>query len=139
MGIESVLPYINQESTVLVGLAFVALGLFLFIIMRKIQKAMRLKVRVTETKWDDVLLSAFGKPLTILILAIPSYYGIFHLILTPEGLKVFQMTELNKVLLVFLSAWFLSAFVRSLMEEYGRKIVQTTARGYFSWSLVITA
>jgi Small-conductance mechanosensitive channel len=129
MGIESLLPYINQESTVLVGLAFVALGLFLFIIVRKIQKVMSLKVRVTETKWDDVLLSSFGKPLTILILAIPSYYGISQFILTPEGLKIVQMTELNKVLLVLLGAWFLSAFIRSLMESYGRKIIQTTARG----------
>jgi len=129
MAVESLLPYINQESTVFVGLAFVALGLFLFIIMRKIQNAMSLKVRVTETKWDDVLLSSFGKPLTILILAIPVYYGISQFILTPEGLKTVQMTELNKVLLVLLGSWILSAFIRSLMEAYGRKIIQTTARG----------
>jgi Small-conductance mechanosensitive channel len=129
MGVESLLPYINQESTFLIGLSFVAFSLFLFIIMRKVRKSMSLRVQVTDTKWDDIFLSSFGKPLTILICTIPTYYGITHFILTSEGLKIFQMTKLNDVLLVILGAWFLSTLVQSFMKFYGRKIVQSAARG----------
>ena len=129
MDIESLLSYINQDSTVLIGLLFVALGFVLFVVIRKILKSMSLKVLMTDTKWDDVLLSSFEKPITILLFAIPTYYGISQFILTPEGLKIFQMTKLDDVLLVILGAWFLSSLVQSLMKSYGRKIIQTTARG----------
>ena len=129
MDIESLLSYINQESTVFIGLSFVALGLVLFIIMRKIRKSMSLKVQVTDTKWDDVLLFSFGKPLTIFIFTIPAYYGISHFILTPEALELYRETELNEVFFVVIAAWFLSSFIRSLMEFYGRKFIHSTARG----------
>ena len=129
MDVESLLLYINQESTFWIGVSFVALGLFLFIIMRKIRNSMSLKVQVTDTKWDDVLLFSFGKPLTILIFMIPAYYGISHFIITPEALELYRMTELNEVFFVVIAAWFLSSFIRSLMEFYGRKFIHNTARG----------
>ncbi|MBZ3935292.1 mechanosensitive ion channel family protein [Methanimicrococcus blatticola] len=126
---EFILPYINQNDMVITGLFFIALGFLLFAVMRKVRKALLLKVQVTETKWDDILLASFGKPTTIVLLLLPAYYGFSKYILTPEGLELYRETELNEVFFVIVAAWFLSALVQNVMEFYGRKFIHGTARG----------
>ncbi|MDL2260626.1 mechanosensitive ion channel family protein [Methanimicrococcus sp. OttesenSCG-928-J09] len=122
-------PYFNQEDTILIGFAFIIFGLFIFLVMRKVRKSLLRKVQDTETKWDDILLASFGKPVTIIALLLPAYYGFSKYILSPEGLMLYRETELNEVFLVIVAAWFLSALVQNVMEFYGRKFIHGTARG----------
>ncbi|WNY26470.1 mechanosensitive ion channel family protein [Methanolapillus ohkumae] len=121
------LQYFNYDNINFVyGCLYIILGLIVFFGIRRVRKMLIQKVSGTETKWDDILLASVGKPVTIIAFLIPTYYGIVHYLLTPEGVEKFMKTELNEVVIVLVSAWFLSALVQNIMEFYGRKIIQSS-------------
>ena len=125
---EELISYINHaDELFVVGFLFILLGLILFFVVRRLRKYLIGRAEKTATKWDDILVASLGKPMTVIAFFIPSYYGITRFIITPEGSEIFMMTRLHKVIFVILIAWFLSVFIRRVMEAYGRKhIIGTT-------------
>ncbi|MDY0267202.1 MAG: mechanosensitive ion channel family protein [Methanimicrococcus sp.] len=119
---ENLLNLVNYtDSSFLIGIFFILSGIVLFFWIRSMRKKLIQKAAKTDTKWDDILIRAVGKPLMVAALAIPAYYGVMRYILTPEGTSTLSETNLDEVLYVVLLAWFLSALVQNIMEFYGRK------------------
>lgn len=124
---NELLNYINyNDSSFLIGVFFILSGFVLFFWIRNMRKKLIQQAAKTDTKWDDILIRAVGKPLMVAVLTIPAYYGMTRYILTPEGTSKLAETNLDEVLYVVLMAWFLSALVQNIMEFYGRKQIHGT-------------
>ncbi|MCL2141882.1 MAG: mechanosensitive ion channel family protein [Methanimicrococcus sp.] len=121
------ISYINYTSDFFIyGFLFILLGLILFFGVQRLRKYLVIRAQKTETKWDDILVASLGRPMMVIALFVPAYYGIVHFIITPEGSEIFKISQLPEVIAVLLVAWFLSSFVRNVMVAYGRKHIQGT-------------
>jgi small-conductance mechanosensitive channel len=122
------LSYINYQSDFFfVGILLIILGVILFFVVHRLRIYLIARAEKTETKWDDILVASVGKPMMLIALFVPIYYGITLFIVTPAGSEKFMMSQLPEVAFIILCAWFLSAFIRKVMEAYGRKHVRGTS------------
>ena len=94
-------------------LATAVLGKILHFIIKNIVHKFAAK---TETKFDDMIVEAFGAPFIFFVSIIGFYMGYRYLELTESALKVFS--NITEVLIIVGVAWLLMRFLDQLIENY---------------------
>lgn len=83
-------------------------------------KKLRKKAEKTETKLDDIILHALGKPLYILILVAGIYYAIHQ---TPYLVELMNQNDANyqyrKFILTIFGTWVAATLGKKVVREYG--------------------
>jgi MscS family membrane protein len=83
-------------------------------------KKLRQRAERTETKLDDIILNALGKPLYILILVAGIYYAIHQ---TPYLVELMNQKDANyqyrKFILTIFGTWVVAILAKNVVKEYG--------------------
>lgn len=81
---------------------------------------LRQKAEKTETKLDDIILHALGKPLYVLILVAGIYYAIHQ---TPYLVELMNQRDANyqyrKFILTIFGTWVVATLAKKIVREYG--------------------
>ena len=81
---------------------------------------LRKKAEKTETKLDDIILHALGKPLYVLILVAGIYYAIHQ---TPYLVELMNQKDTNyqyrKFILTIFGTWVIATLAKKIVREYG--------------------
>ncbi len=83
-------------------------------------KKLRKKAEKTETKLDDIILHALGKPLYVLILVAGIYYAIHQ---TPYLVELINQSDANyqyrKFIITIFGTWIVATLAKKIVREYG--------------------
>jgi small-conductance mechanosensitive channel len=92
-----------------------------------ILEKLRKKAEKTETKLDDIILNALGKPLYILILIAGIYYAIHQ---TPYLVDLMNQKDADyqyrKFILTIFGTWVVATLAKNVVKEYGYELASRT-------------
>ena len=111
-----ILPFI------ILTLSFVIANILKFVL-----ETLRKKAENTDTKLDDILLHALGRPLYILVIVAGLYYAIHY---TPYlGEKINQFDEgymYRRFILTIFGTWIVATLAKRIIREYGYELAAST-------------
>ncbi len=88
---------------------------------------LRKRAEKTETKLDDIILNALGKPLYILILVAGIYYAIHQ---TPYLVELMNQKDADyqyrKFILTIFGTWVVATLAKNIVKEYGYELASKT-------------
>lgn len=108
-----------------VGAAIILVGIVAALITYQIYKWLQRKADTTESKIDDIIILAIGKPLIIGIILLSVFMALNIVDLPPD----YQWIKDSKYLVaiyIFLGAWIISVFTKNFVTLYGRWMAQKT-------------
>jgi len=104
----------------------IVIGIVAAVIAYGIVQWLKKKAASTTSQMDDILLSALGRPLVIVILAISMYISLTHFAILPDELAGFSVDLYVNAFFILLGAWVVSSFSYSLLRTYGTQIAEKT-------------
>lgn len=109
-----------------IAVLIVTAGIILAFIAHEIYRWLQKRALATESKLDDILLIAFGRPLIILILFISFYIAIrFYAPLPGEWMWIFESKGIVAFYIV-IGAWVISSFIYNILHVYGSMLAART-------------
>jgi len=87
-------------------------------------KWLKNRVQKTSIKIDDIILSAFGRPLLILVMGSTIWSAIFYGTSLPEKYPDFFRTEYLTTFYIVIGAWIITHVIRDFFRVYGFEIVR---------------
>ena len=111
---------INTDPWVLQVFVAVFLTVLISFIVRRFMRGLHKRLGRTETLWDDALVGAMYKPLTILIYVIGLTFAM-RIMFRQTGAVIFDeaaIDPIRDVLVISIIAWFLSRFITKGSENY---------------------
>ena len=113
-------------SSELLAIGIMVGGLIAAFIAYEIYHWLQKRAENTESKLDDILLIAFGKPLIILILFFSFYIAIRYYWGVPEAYAWILESKYLTAFYIIIGAWVVSTFLHNLIRIYGRLIAGKT-------------
>ena len=101
-------------------------GIFAAILVNAGYKVLQKRAVRTESKLDDILLVAFGKPIIILILVGSVYIAFRYYYELPLAYQWILESQYVFAFYMLIGTWVVSTFVHSFIRTYGRWIAQQT-------------
>ena len=105
--------YVLAALTILVGI-------IVAFVVRTIVRWLESKAEETDTKWDDIIIAAFGLPVQIAIIVISVYFAITWFNILPENAKWLLDPAYVSAFYIVISAWIISSFLHDIIATYGR-------------------
>lgn len=116
--IDKVSGYLHTEPWVLQVFIVVLLTVTAVFVAAALVKGLRKRVGLTRTFWDDALLDALSKPLTVLIYVVGLAFAM-QIIFTETGAVIFEAVEpIRDVAVIAIITWFLSRFITRAADNY---------------------
>ncbi|MDH7592766.1 MAG: mechanosensitive ion channel family protein [Methanomicrobiales archaeon] len=110
----------------IIAVLIITAGIILAFITHEIYRWLQKRALATESKLDDILLIAFGRPLIILILFFSFYIAIRYYAPLPEGwMWIFDSKGIVAFYIV-IGAWVISSFVYNILHVYGSILASRT-------------
>jgi small-conductance mechanosensitive channel len=113
-----------MENGLLYAIAIIVIGLVLAGIANIIVRWLKKIAETTETQWDDILITAFGTPLQVGIIAVSVYIALkyFDVVPTQYG-WVISDKILNSIYIV-IGTWIASTLLHDIVKIYGHALAQ---------------
>lgn len=102
----------------------ILLGIVIAFVARTLVRWLESKAEETETKWDDIIIAAFGMPVQITIVVISVYFAITWFNILPENAQWLLNPAYVTAFYIIISAWILSSFLHDIIGTYGRQFAQ---------------
>jgi len=102
----------------------ILLGIIVAFVVRTIVRWLESKAEETDTKWDDIIIAAFGLPVQITIVVISVYFAITWFNILPENAQWLLNPAYVTAFYVVISAWIISSFLHDIIATYGRQYAQ---------------
>jgi MscS family membrane protein len=113
-------------TSLAIGIGIIFGGIVLALLLYALYTKFLKQALVTESKLDDVILAAFGKPLVILVIAVSIYIGVRYFMEIPEEYQWIFEGKCVMAFIVFVATWITSVFVNELIRHYGKTISEKT-------------
>ncbi len=111
-----------QIQNFILPLIILASGFVIANILNFVLEILRKKAEATETKLDDIILHALGKPLYILIIVIGVYYAIHRTPYLGDLINSFdEGYRYRHFILTIFGTWIVASLAKNIIREYGMK------------------
>ncbi len=108
------------------AIAVILGGITAAIIVHAMYRVLQKRADSTESKIDDILLIAIGKPLVILILVASVYIALRYFYELPVRYQWILDSQYVNAFYILLATWIFSSFAHNFIRTYGRWISQQT-------------
>jgi len=98
----------------------ILLGIILAFVVRTIVRWLESKAGKTDTKWDDIIIAAFGLPVQITIIVVSVYVALTWFNIIPENAQWILNPAYVTAFYIVISAWIISSFLHDIIATYGR-------------------
>jgi small-conductance mechanosensitive channel len=98
----------------------ILLGIILAFLVRTIVRWLESKAEITDTKWDDIIIAAFGLPVQITIVVLSISFAITWFDILPENARWLLNPAFVTAFYIVISAWIISSFLHDIIATYGR-------------------
>lgn len=115
-----------EVSSEIVAILIITAGIILAFIAHEVYRWLQKRALTTESKLDDLLLLAFGRPLIILILFFSFYIAIRFYVLIPAEFAWIYESRFLVAFYIVIGAWVISSFVYNLLRIYGERLAGAT-------------
>lgn len=116
-----------EIQSIILPLIILTLSFVIANILKFVLETLRKKAENTDTKLDDILLHALGRPLYILVIVAGLYYAIHY---TPYlGEKINQLDEgymYRRFILTIFGTWIVATLAKRIIREYGYDLAART-------------
>jgi len=102
----------------------ILLGIVIAFVARTLVRWLESKAEATDTKWDDIIIAAFGLPVQITIIVISVYFAITWFNILPENAQWLLSPTYVTAFYIVISAWIISSFLHDIIATYGRQFAQ---------------
>jgi MscS family membrane protein len=102
----------------------ILLGIVIAFLTRTFVRWLESKAEETETKWDDIIIAAFGMPVQITIVVVSVYFAITWFNILPENAQWLLSPTYVTAFYIIISAWIISSFLHDIIATYGRQLAQ---------------
>ncbi len=110
----------------IIAVGIMIAGVIIAFILYEIYRWLKGRAEKTESKLDDILLIAFGKPLIILVLFFSFYIAIRFYVPIPENYSwIFESKYLTSFYII-IGAWVISSLAYNIISLYGRMLAGKT-------------
>jgi small-conductance mechanosensitive channel len=107
--------------------ATILFGTLLAITANFIVRWLRSKAHGTETRLDDIIIAAIGKPLQVTIIAVSFYIALKYFGIVPEQYLWILDDRIVNSFYIIIGAWVISSFIHDIIIIYGHAIAERTA------------
>jgi len=98
----------------------ILLGIIVAFVVRTIVRWLEAKAEETDTKWDDIIIAAFGLPVQVAIVVISVYFAITWFNILPENARWLLDPVYVSAFYIVISAAIISSFLHDIIATYGR-------------------
>ncbi|MFZ2409989.1 MAG: mechanosensitive ion channel domain-containing protein [Candidatus Methanoperedens sp.] len=114
-------------QSILLPLIILTLSFLIANILNFVIGTLRKKAETTETKLDDILLHALGRPLYILVIVIGLYYAIHYTPYLGEMINQFdEGYRYRHFILTIFGTWIIATLAKRIIREYGYEFAART-------------
>lgn len=104
----------------LLAAGVILLGIVIAFLARRLVTWLESVAKETETYWDDILITAIGTPLQVIIVMLGFYFGITKFDILPESSRWLLDPRYELAFFILISAWVISTFLYTVIKIYGR-------------------
>ncbi|WP_321507981.1 mechanosensitive ion channel family protein [uncultured Methanoregula sp.] len=98
----------------------ILLGIVIAFLVRTLVRWLESKAEETDTKWDDIIIAAFGLPVQITIVVVSIYFAVTWFNILPENAQWLLNPAFVTAFYIIISAWIISSFLHDILTTYGR-------------------
>jgi small-conductance mechanosensitive channel len=110
----------------LYGILVIFIGILTALIINALYRWLHKRADLTESKIDDILLLAFGKPLIIIILVLSVYIAFRYFFVLPGDYAWIMDSRYLIAVYLLIATWIVASFVHNAIRIYGRWISEKT-------------
>jgi MscS family membrane protein len=110
----------------IIAVGIMIAGVILAFILYEVYRWLTKRAAATESKLDDIVLIAFGKPLIILELFFSFYLAIRYFLPIPENYTWIFESQYLTAFYIIIGAWVVSSLVYNVIAFYGRMFAGKT-------------
>jgi len=111
-----------MENGILYAVATIVAGLVLAGIANFIVRWLKKIAETTDTNWDDILITAFGTPLQVAIVAISFYIALKYFGIVPPQYEWIISDKILNTLYIVIGTWIASTLVHDIILIYGHAL-----------------
>ncbi len=116
-----------EIQSILLPLIILTLSFVIANILKFVLETLRKKAETTETKLDDILLHALGRPLYILVIVAGFYYAIHYTPYLGEIINQFdEGYRYRHFILTIFGTWIVASLAKRIIREYGYEFAAKT-------------
>jgi MscS family membrane protein len=110
----------------LIGIGIIFIGIFTAVLVKALYSHLLKKATLTHSKFDDVIILSFEKPLIIFIVALAVYVSIKHFFTLPDNYAWIIQDKSVTASIIFLTTWLIANFTHHSLKQYGSRIAVRT-------------
>ena len=115
-----------MENGILYAIATIVAGLVLAGIANVIVRWLKKIAESTDTKWDDILVTAFGAPLQVAIIAISVIIALKYFGIVPTQYEWIISDKVINSLYIVIGTWIAASLLHDIILIYGHAIAEQT-------------
>jgi len=89
-------------------------------------KWLKQKASKTSTQIDDIIISAIGKPLILILIIVTLYFSLSMSTIVPENFHWIFDSRYLKIIIVIIGTWIIWSFVKNVAHQYEELILAST-------------
>jgi MscS family membrane protein len=113
-----------MENGLLYAIATIVIGLVLAGIANFIVRWLKKIAETTETQWDDILITAFGTPVQVGIIAITFYIALKYFGVVPTQYEWVISDKVLNSLYIVIGTWIASTLLHDIVQIYGHALAE---------------
>jgi MscS family membrane protein len=110
----------------IIAVGIMIAGVIIAFILYEVYRWLKKRAEATESKLDDIVLIAFGKPLIILVLFFSFYIAIRYFLPIPENYTWIFESRYLTAFYIIIGAWVVSTLSYNIISLYGRLLAGKT-------------
>jgi MscS family membrane protein len=104
--------------------ATIVAGVLLSVIAHLIVRWLKSKAETTETRWDDIIIAAIGKPLQVAIIAVSIFIAFKYFGIVPPQYQWFLDDRFVNSFYILIGTWVISSFIHDVIIIYGHAMAE---------------
>ncbi|MCX6696286.1 MAG: mechanosensitive ion channel [Methanoregula sp.] len=113
-----------MENGILYAIATIVVGLILAGIAKVVVRWLKKIAQTTETQWDDIIITAFGTPVQIGIIAISFYIALKYFGIVPTQYDWIISDKVINSLYIVIGTWIASSLLHDIILIYGHAFAE---------------
>ena len=113
-----------MENGILYAIATIVVGLILAGIAKVVVRWLKKIAETTETQWDDIIITAFGTPVQIGIIAISVYIALKYFGIVPTQYDWIISDKVINSLYIVIGTWIASSLLHDIILIYGHAFAE---------------
>lgn len=113
-----------MENGIIYAIATIVVGLILAGIAKVVVRWLKKIAETTETQWDDIIITAFGTPVQIGIIAISVYIALKYFGIVPTQYDWIISDKVINSLYIVIGTWIASSLLHDIILIYGHAFAE---------------